>query len=254
MCTMGCVIDAGSVLTFKQCDLPAPTRFLAPVVEVGPGGIRYLGFHREGATGPWAGVNEHGVAFVATDAYLLPEAREELDPGGDLLSGYARILAEHRSAASAVAPMIAFYEERRAPDILLLSDPEGAFLVEFSPFAGARVRRCTEGHVVSTNHFRMLPDAVEYQDDPSTYLRLGRAEEILGADPSLGGIRAVLRDQQFGESERSICRVAEAAGEYATQAAVIFRVGRGRVDGSWLLHGNPRTGVFEEAEDLFRVR
>jgi len=254
MCTIGSVVEPGSVLTFKQCDLAFPTRFLAPEIRRGPTGIRYLAFTREGARGPWAGVNERGVGFVAADAYLDAEATAALGPAGDPLEGYASIVAEHASAEAAVERMIDFYGERGAPDILLVSDLEGAFLVEYSPRSGARVARRDEGYLVATNHYRMLPGGVDFDDDPSTHLRLARAEEMLDADPGLGGIHALLQDQHFGETALSICRIADLPGAHYTQATVIFRATSGRVDVSYQLNGNPRTAVLTEAEDVFRTR
>lgn len=57
MCTVGNVFDRrhGRVLTFKQCDLQAPTTFLHPEVREGEDGILYVVFEREGGNGAWAG-------------------------------------------------------------------------------------------------------------------------------------------------------------------------------------------------------
>ena len=251
---MGSVIEPGCVLTFKQCDLPGPARFLEPVRRRGHGDLWYLAFKRRGGHGPWAGVNNRGVAFVAADAYLDEETEDMLGPIGNVFEGYARIVAEHTSAASVVDYMLDFYEERGAPDILLVSDLEGAYLIEHSPVDGTRIAHHPVGHFAATNHYRMLPGAVDSHVDRSTYARLARAEEILDGDASLDGIHTLLSDQEFGETEMSICRVAEEPGEYHTQAAVIFRVEDGRIDCSYLLNGNPRSRPFSEWQDVFAGR
>jgi hypothetical protein len=250
MCTLGSVVEPGRVLTFKQCDLPRPTRFWPP--EIHHGRFAYLAFGREGGRGPWAGMNEHGVAFVTADAYLDREHAAAIEPQRDPFEGYVRIVAEHERAGEAVDAMISFYEEAGVPDILLVSDAEGAFLVEYDPRGGARVLPCSEGWIASANHFRMLPGAIPFEEDPSTYLRLARAEELLEEDASLAGIHKLLCDQHFGASERSICRVADREGDHSTQAAVVFRVEGGRVSCNYWLNGNVRTVDVVEWEDVFR--
>ncbi len=253
MCTVGSLVDprTGRVITFKQCDLPEPRHFLEPELRNVPGNMPFVAFEREGGHGPWAGVNAHGVAFVAADAYLDPETAADVDPSDDLFEGYAHIVAGCRSAGSAADHMSEFYEARGTPDILVISDPDGAFLIEYSPMHGVRIAHHDEGFVVATNHFRMLPGAIAFEDDHSTYLRLQRAEEILERDPSLRGVHALLADVHFGETEFSICRFAEKPGLYYTQAAVIITLDEGRIDCAYLLNGNPRDATFVPWNDVF---
>lgn len=252
MCTVGAIIEPSRVVTFKQCDLPWATSFHQPALREGPGGIRVLSFEREGAPGPWAGVNEHGVCFVAADAHLERSLARAVEPAGDLLSAYARILADHERAATAVEEMGDFYEACATPDLLLICDREGAYQLEYSPFAGLRVVHHRRGHLAVTNHYRLLPGAVDFDDDPSTYLRHARAQEILAADPTPEGVHTLFADQHFGDSECSICRVAEVAGEHYTQAAVLFEVSRRGVDATYVLNGNARTAPTQTWMDVFR--
>jgi hypothetical protein len=255
MCTVGSVIDptTGRIITFKQCDLPHRRLFFEPHVTDRPGHLRFVAFEREGSGGPWAGINERGVAFVSADAYLESGAADNIDPNGDVFEGYAHIIARCHSAADAVEYMRDFYEERGGPDILVVSDMEGAFLMEYSPYHGTRIAHHDSGIVVATNHFRMLPDAIDFDDNHSTYLRLARAEEILERDASLRGIHTLLADQHFGATELSICRVAASPDEHLTQAAVIFSLEAGRVDCSYVLNGNPREKPFRDWSDVFEV-
>jgi hypothetical protein len=250
---MGALVSPSQVLVFKQCDLAWSTTFHRPALREGPRGIRYLSFERDGARGPWAGVNEHGVCFVAADANLDRDLSRAVEPAGDLLRGYHRILAHHERASTAVEDMGDFYEACATPDLLLVCDREGAYHVEYSPFAGLRVVHHRRGKVVLTNHFRLLPGAVDFDDDPSTHLRLARAQEILDAEPTPEGVHALFGDQHFGDSECSICRVAENPGEHYTQAAVLFELGRPAVDVSYVLNGNARTVPTEAWQDVFRA-
>jgi len=220
MCTIGSVFDPElrAVVSFKQCDLAEPTRFFVPEVHAGPHRIRYLAFERRGSGGPWAGVNDHGLALVTADAYLDPETNEPPErEAGDVFAAYTRVLSACASAREAANAMAAFYEHAGPPDILLVADPHEALLLEHAPGQPVRMLGREAGFFVATNHFRAAPGAILYQDNPSTYLRLARAEAILGAAPTLVGVQQVLADQAFGPSDRSICRVASGPGERSTR-------------------------------------
>ncbi|MCC6522018.1 MAG: hypothetical protein IT373_05105 [Polyangiaceae bacterium] len=258
MCTIGAVFEParGSLVCFKQCDLPEPRRFLEPARRVGPSGIRYLSFERVGASGPWAGVNERGVCFAGADAYLDGEVMRatrrhfDLAPG-DVLAAYERILSDSASAAEGADHMCRFYARHDWPDIVLVADRHEALLVEHCPGLGFEVARLEAGLLVATNHFRLLPGAVSAADDPSTHLRLARAELILGGVPGLAGVAALLADQAEGPSERSICREAERPGDYFTQATFVARVGPGELECFYLLGGNPLTRPYLHCRDPF---
>lgn len=240
MCTVGAVFVPGQgVVVFKQCDLASPATFSVPGVEDGA----VLLFERSGAPGPYAGANAHGVMLVAADAYMASEDAEELmsRASPDTMAAYAHVLRHAHNAAHAAELLGQFYEENDALDIALLADSDEAWLLESKPGEAVASTRVDEGYLVATNHFRMLPGAVEWEDNNSTYLRLMRAQELLDAEPDADGVAAVLLDQAYGETEQSICRVAEREGEYFTQASVVM-CGRpdGRVDAVALWGGNPR--------------
>ena len=254
MCTLGAVFERGRgrVLVFKQCDLAEPVAFAEPELRLGKEGIRYVVFERNGRSQPWAGFNDQGVGFVAADAYLDPETNPPFEPQADALEAYAEMIASCRTAEEAAAHMREVYQGLGAPDMILVADGERAFLLECSPTCGVGVVDGEEGHLASTNHFRTLPGAVTEVDNPSTYRRLERAEQILSQDPSIAGIEAVLRDEADGASELSICRTAQTRGEYFTQASVVFALGGGgRVDCMYLLNGNPNDTPFTGWRDAF---
>ncbi len=239
MCTVGVLFTPeDGVVTFKQCDLPYRARFFPPRVEDG-----VLPFTRDGAPGPYAGCNDHGVMLVGADAYVSEgEADQEALASVDTMAAYAHVLQHAQNAGEAASILTEFYEEQNALDIALLADGDEAWLLESSPRGGVAHARLDEGWLVATNHFRLLPGAVEWRDNQSTYLRLDRGEEILRDDPSLDGVAALLLDQAFGRTERSICRVARRRGEYSTQASVVMRARPGGgMDCVSLRGGNPRT-------------
>lgn len=285
MCTIGTVFDPTreGAIVFKQCDLSEDTHFLEPSVRPGAGDIRYVPFEREGAAGPWAGFNDRGVCFVSADAYLDPDAGCEVAQANeafevaprDVLAAYTAILAACASAEEGVAYMASFYAWHGAPDIVLVADRDAAYLVEHLPgrelavarfeappasiadAAGGLVRPSAGSastppcFVSATNHFRMQPGAVDFDDDPSTHLRLARSEGLLGAEPSLAGVFALLGDQHEGASERSVCRIAEQPGEFHTQASLVVVLGDGHVDCHYLLDAHPRMRPFERWTDVF---
>ncbi len=262
LCTVGSVFERESsaaqeqqrLLVFKQCDLAAPTHFLEPELREGEGGLRYVMFEREGADGPWAGCNSAGLLVVAADAYLDAEENPPYEPEASPLPAYAHLLAHCRSAHEAAAYMRGIYEALGAPDMILVADRTRAVLLECSPTHGVRELEGDAGWLASTNHFRLLPGAVTPEEDPSTYRRLERAEELLEAEPNLGGVAALLHDQADGETERSLCRVAEEEGQYFTQASVVFSAGEdGSIDCLYLLNGSPRTKAFTHWRDVFGV-
>ncbi|MFP2904146.1 hypothetical protein ACLESD_03545 [Pyxidicoccus sp. 3LFB2] len=276
MCTIGCVFNQGEVFTFKQCDLTAKTEFLEPEVATGSAG-RYLAFRRMGRPGIWAGVNERGVSFVAADYYTnedpgsvaAPQTRFSLtsthvgasSPVDNLFHAYETAISEHTTAASAIAFLKKWYLTQgdpgapqpnfKSPDIVLMADSTQAIFLEYYPgdtpgTAQVLTLSPKEGWFASTNHARMFSQTVDYSKNHSTYLRLARAEALLGQQPKLEGIRSVLQDQYYGETELSICRIAAQPGQYFTQASVITQVSNGGVSADYLVNGNPRTKPFRK--------
>jgi hypothetical protein len=254
MCTVGSVFERepGRLLVFKQCDLAEAAAFVEPEVRRGDNKIRYVMFERAGANGPWAGFNNKGVLFVAADAYLDPDENPDFTPHGDVLEAYAHLVSHCRTAQEAVEHMQRVYDDLNAPDMVLIADREHAFLIECSPSHGVRIMEGDEGYLACTNHFRMVPGAVTEEDNPSTYRRLERAQEILDGEASLAGVAAVLRDQEEGPTELSICRVAQEEGDYFTQASVVFCAhDNGKIDCFYLLNGNPLDTPFTRWRDVF---
>jgi len=259
VCTIGNLFHDGLSYTFKQCDLVEKTEFIEPSVVNGESGIRYLPFRREGRSGDtpcWAGINNYGVAFVAADAYTNREYQITDEWKQQIFSEYEKIISSYRTAKDAAKAMIDFYKSGfPAPDIVHITDANIAIFVEYTPVGPELIGSWerTDGFFASTNHFRMLPDAIAYDEDHSTYLRLERAEAILQSKTDVGGVGAVLRDQYYGKTSLSICRVADKPPQYHTQASVVFMTDGKRVDCGYILNGNPRDNRYEIWADVFET-
>lgn len=275
MCTIGFLYADGAVYTFKQCDLTKQTLFYDPEIMSGTAG-RYMAFRRDGRPGIWAGVNQSGVSFVAADYYtnsdpgtpdVSPPARflatnTHLDPNDDvdrLFKAYEFSIASYANARSAISYLANWYLSEgnpsdpqhpnfKYPDIALLADGKEGMFLEYYPGDDQKTPQvktlsvqAQNGWFASTNHARMFTQTVDYPKNHSTYLRLARAEALLNLNPTTNGIKSVLRDQYYGQTELSICRVANAPGEYYTQATVILGAGSGSAGAEYLINGNPRT-------------
>lgn len=262
MCTIGTVFAGGKVSTFKQCDLIPVTTFKSPEVRAGGNGVgKYLAMTRQGTAGIWAGQNDHGVAFVAADAYTTTAANyaTSSEQVAALFAAYEASISQYTNAVDAANSLIAFYQGKGggkpfpAPDIALITgwaDQKKtrpvAIFIEYmpNPFNQNSVRMITrtDGFFVSTNNFRLQPESVNYPANHSTYLRLDRAEKILQADPTERGIRTLLSDQYFGQTELSICRETEYVGlEFHTQATALFSASENEQTCAYQINGNPRT-------------
>lgn len=257
MCTIGNAFleaDEGAY-SFKQCDLMSETQFFEPQITEGKDDILYFPFLRDGSRGPWAGVNNFGVSFVAADAYLqLPNKSGTQPPEGDIFEAYTKIISDCKTAKQAATCMCDFYKSFSAPDILLINDASSSFFIETNNRQPICVER-NDRFFASTNHFRLLEGGVTPVQNHSTYLRLERANSLLEKDPDAFGVFSTLTDQYFGSSVLSVCRekaVCPSQEEpYYTQASVVFYVDGTVVHCSYQLNGNPRNNHFTTLSDVF---
>jgi hypothetical protein len=263
MCTIGVVFEGKKINTFKQCDLIPITEFNEPDVRKGENGVaHYTAMTRQGSDGIWAGVNDAGVAFVAADSYTTTAANYAASSADveALFAAYEASISGHTSALDAANSLAEFYRTMGgstpfpAPDISLLTGWEDAektqpiaFFIEYmpNPFNQDCVRMIVrrEGHFVSTNNFRLQPDSVNYPANHSTYLRLQRAQLLLQLEPNHTGIKAMLCDQYYGQTELSICRETDYLGiEFHTQASALFSADvNSEVICEYQINGNPKS-------------
>jgi len=266
MCTIGNVFLSSQSpegnITFKQCDLTQRVTFLPPQI-IANGKIRYIPFLREGSSGPWAGINEYGVSFVAADSYIdkAGNMQNSATSSNSIFDQYLNIIKNHTTAAEATQMMRDFYiHDFKEPDILMISDSTNTFFIE--TYNGeVQIIQKTKGFFASANHFRMVYGAIPYNKNHSTYLRLARAESILEHQQNKDGVFNVLSDQYYGESVWSICRVNKDVPHqeepYFTQASVIFTVQnineKVRVDCSYIINGNPLSKEWIHQSDIFKI-
>lgn len=262
MCTIGAVFSEGRLSTFKQCDLIPVTQFDEPQVRKGSNGVgSYLAMTRQGGKRMWAGSNDQGVAFVAADAYTTTSAGNYAtdEQVNALFAAYEETIKSYSTATEAAQSLAAFYQSMGgntpfpAPDISLITGwadrartKQVAIFIEYmpNPYNQSSVRQIVRdsGFFVSTNAFRLQPDAVNYPANHSTYLRLDRAEKILQSDPTERGIKTLLSDQYYGRTELSICRETDYIGtEFHTQATALFTVNSNEWMCQYQINGNPVT-------------
>ncbi|MBT6158218.1 MAG: hypothetical protein HOK71_04810 [Planctomycetaceae bacterium] len=233
------------------------TDFLLPEVAQGAGDIRYFPFLRVGSKGPWAGVNNYGVSFVAADNYLafnetVGNSIRAVDQ--DIFAACTKIISDFKTAEGAKEYMVDFYKGFDSPDILLVTDSTSAYFIESFNGNIECIER-TEQFFASTNHMRMLYGGVPYGQNHSTYLRLARAEEILQKNSDATGVLNLLRDQYYGDSVFSICRVDRSPPPqeqpYYTQATAIMYANETTVNCVYQINGNPRTNPYSSVIDIF---
>lgn len=265
MCTIGVVFDRDAICTFKQCDLIPKTVFNEPEVREGTNGISYIAMTRKGRAGIWAGVNSVGVAFAAADAYTTSSNYyTKGDKVQELFAAYENTVKSCTTATEAAKSLCDFYKGNKttkcnnpepfpSPDIALVTgwaDSKHthriAILIEYmpNPFNRTSVRTIerSEGHFVTTNHFRLQPESITYPANHSTYLRLNRAEAILQNDPTVQGIKTLLTDQYYGKTELSICRETDyLEKEFQTQATALFTVDKSSHVCEYQINGNPKS-------------
>ena len=286
MCTIGTVFDGSTVCTFKQCDLTDPTTFYAPEQRQGKAGSYlamtragkpglWAGANEQGVSFVAAdnytrtlGSNGASMPHVLSRTSTYQDENDSVD---SLFETYERAVADFDTATGAVAYLSDFYLNGDAehpghfeyPDIALFSDLDQTIYMEYSPvgdfeFDGlgrvisedgapqVRTLTATTDYFASTNNCRLFNTAVTYPMNHSTYLRLTRAELLLQQDPSNAGVHRVLRDQYYGETDLSICRVAVEKGQYYTQASVIFNASPTSLICEYVINGNPRTVPWEQ--------
>jgi hypothetical protein len=263
MCTIGVVFEQNKIITFKQCDLIPEVNFNEPEKRGDKDGfLPYIALTRgEGEGRLWSGVNMAGVSFVAADAYTASSLYNVTDEDtAALFDAYENSIKRYENAHDASNFLKSFYlgeangaKPFPAPDIALHTGWEDkekkqpiAIFTEYmpGPHNHSPVRQIirSNGFFVSTNHFRMQPEAITYPNNHSTYLRLNRAEAILQSNPTRIGVGDLLCDQYYGKTELSICRVTEFKGqEFHTQATALFTADPSREPiCEYQVNGNPK--------------
>ena len=269
MCTIGVVFQEEKIITFKQCDLIPVVIFKIPETRTGSGDVvSYIALTRGDGNGRlWSGVNSDGVGFVAADAYTASSLYNVTDEETQaLFAAYENSIKQYGNALDASNHLKNFYlgggdgaSPFPAPDIVLhtgwadndKSKPIAIF-TEYMPGPNnhSPVRQIirSSGFFVSTNHFRIQPEAITYPNNHSTYLRLSRAEKILQSTPTKEGVEDLLCDEYYGETELSICRVTNFIGqEFHTQATALFTADPTQgIKCEYQVNGNPKNNPLKQ--------
>lgn len=269
MCTIGVVFQEEKIITFKQCDLIPVVIFKIPETRTGSDDVvSYIALTRGDGNGRlWSGVNSDGVGFVAADAYTASSLYNVTDEETQaLFAAYENSIKQYGNALDASNHLKNFYlgggdgaSPFPAPDIALhtgwadndKSKPIAIF-TEYMPGPNnhSPVRQIirSSGFFVSTNHFRIQPEAITYPNNHSTYLRLSRAEKILQSTPTKEGVEDLLCDEYYGETELSICRVTNFIGqEFHTQATALFTADPTQgIKCEYQVNGNPKNNPLKQ--------
>ncbi|VFQ44606.1 hypothetical protein [Desulfoluna butyratoxydans] len=281
MCTIGTVFDASVVRSFKQCDLTDPTTFYPPEERQGKAGtylaLTRLGRPGLWAGGNTSGVTftaadnytreltarESNSPFRLVRTNTYQGSNSSVD---SLFLAYEKAVADYDNAQDAANSLADFYlngdAEHPGPfesaDIAMFSDTSQAVYMEYSPIGNFKFNGLGDvvgqtgkpevltlspkaDYFANTNNCRLFNTSVTYPMNQSTFLRLERAERLLLLQPNHDGVHKLLRDQYFGETELSICRVAVKPGEFYTQASVIFSTQENGLMCEYVINGNPRT-------------
>jgi len=241
MCTIGAILGE-RLLLFKNRDLThgKPN----PPPEIREGKYKYIGFGREKGKGVWAGINEHGLGLVASDAHTTKKYKSPKNASDLVFGAYESALSENKRASSAKKFLLEFYASLKLPDIVLVADRKRAIVIEYSP-ERHRLDEVKSGFIVRTNHFLLAPGAKPSGIDPDTYLRYGRANALLSVDPSVEGVKALCRDHASGPSLNSICRHSE--NDYNTQYSVIMQASD-NISAEYAANGHPCDGEYKKIQ------
>ena len=221
MCTTGVVFSDKATYVFKNRDLTETVKMGLPEIRAGKN--RYIAFFRP-AGGIWFGVNEKGIALTASDAHTIRKYPEQKEVGNKIACIYESIVANASTIEEAEKIMVdSFRKNIKVPDMLIISDSKTAVAYEYTPKKEA-MQRETEGALLRTNSFKVLPGAPDENKDPSSHLRFRREKELIRGVCSSEQIKKLLRDHENGPGENSICRHGIKKGEYTTQYSVIAEI------------------------------
>ena len=294
MCTIGTTFGKTVVRSFKQCDLTEQTTFHPPQERIGQVGRYiamtrvgrlglWAGGNERGVT--FTAADNYTLSLEIGDNKTIYTPRltsSNIEPNNDvdsLFYAYEKAVADYDNAGDAAAFLSDFYLNGdikypgpfSSPDIALFSDLKQSIYIEYSPTGdftfdklGKIINQTGKpevktlsvdiGYFTSTNNCRLFNTAVTYPMNPSTYLRLTRAELLLQQDQSFAGIHQLLSDQYYGKTELSICREAAQSGQYYTQASVVFSASPDGLECDYVINGNPRNTNWQKMKLIRAIR
>ncbi|MDD5489224.1 MAG: carcinine hydrolase/isopenicillin-N N-acyltransferase family protein [Candidatus Moranbacteria bacterium] len=187
--------------------------------------------------GYYGGINEKGVAFVATFVKVAD------DQVSYILRPYVRLLLDAATAKEAVEIIKAF--NPRIGGNMFVADPNECYGVEGVP-EKYFVEKISEP-AVKTNHLTNLPNEnLNFQVDPGLEQwsrdRFERAKELIKGADSLEDFQDLLRDRKNAEKKTAICLTKKEV-ECFTHSAFIFDTKSRK---AIYCQGNPLENEFKE--------
>jgi len=187
--------------------------------------------------GYYGGINEKGVALVAT---FIPVAENQISY---IRRPYVRLILDAESAKEAVEIIKSFYP--RIGGNIFVADKDECYGIEAVPeeYYVEKV----EGEMVKTNHYMHLPNRnLTYDWDPTfekwTKDHYDRATEMIKTANSVEDFENILKDRKNCESKTAICTVKEEA-ECCTYSGMVFDTKNCKV---YYAQGNPLEVGFKE--------
>lgn len=187
--------------------------------------------------GYYGGINEKGVAFIAT---YVPVAENQVSY---IRRPYVRLILDAKNTKEAVKIIKSF--SPRIGGNMFVADEKECFEIEGAP-ATYTVNK-VDGPIAKTNHFIQLPyQNIQMKINPGyknwTVDRYIRANELIKTTSSIEDIKAILRDRKNADRKNAICTTSKEERCY-TYSAFIFDTKNKK---AYYCQGNPMENEFKE--------
>jgi hypothetical protein len=188
--------------------------------------------------GYYGGINENGVAMVAT---FVPVAENQVSY---IRKPYIRLILDAATAAEAVGIVKGF--EPKIGGNFFIADKDECYEIEGGPDEYSITG--IDKPKAKTNHFLNLPYENLQMKMPWyknwTTKRLERAQELVERAQNITDLEAILKDRENADTGTAICMV-EGESDYnpPTASAMVFDTGNRTV---YYCHGNPLEAEFGE--------
>ncbi|PIY68827.1 hypothetical protein COY90_03890 [Candidatus Roizmanbacteria bacterium CG_4_10_14_0_8_um_filter_39_9] len=187
--------------------------------------------------GYYGGINEKGVAFIAT---YVPVAENQISY---IRCPYVRLILDAKNAKAAVKIIRSF--SPRIGGNMFVADEKECYEIEGAP--DKYVVNKANSPLAKTNHFIHLPyKNVQMKTDPGylnwTLDRYIRATELIKRSTTVEDLQNILRDRKNADRKNAICTTSKEEKCY-TYSAFIFDT-KGKK--AYYCQGNPLENEFKE--------
>ena len=187
--------------------------------------------------GYYGGINEKGVAYVAT---FVRVAENQVSY---IRRPYVRLILDASSAKEAVKIIKSF--NPRIGGNMFVSDKNECYGIEAVP--EKYFIKKIKSHAVKTNHFLHLPNQnLSFKSKPSfklwSHAHQKRAEQLIKTASSLKDLKDILKDRKNSDKKRAICTTKKEEKCF-THSAMIFDPKSVKV---YYAQGNPQSVPFKK--------